>query len=253
MNPSAGWHPDPHDPTQLRWWDGQQWTSATHPGTGIDAEPTAQFSEPTAPPPSPEEKKKTLLIGVATVIGLALVLGLITIFGDDSDDITSASSAQTSSAPTVAPTTTTSSRPAVIPSATLTPRTTTSQTTVDRSIPEPALSATEAGCEEPDASIVQAIEASLNPGLTLEYTAAVSTRVDGIEYTYTSGDVYENGSRHASSVVWITPGFGVMGLSGNSRRVSSLPFVRGIVDANAGDEYGQKVQDCVVALSRGDR
>jgi len=32
------WHPDPQDPTQLRWWDGSQWTehtaSATDPGAG---------------------------------------------------------------------------------------------------------------------------------------------------------------------------------------------------------------------------
>ncbi len=24
--PPAGWFPDPHNPTQLRWWDGTQWT-----------------------------------------------------------------------------------------------------------------------------------------------------------------------------------------------------------------------------------
>ncbi|QOW01430.1 hypothetical protein [Rhodococcus pyridinivorans] len=98
---------------------------------------------------------------------------------------------------------------------------------------------------------MSAIEASLNPGLELINVAAVSTLVDGIEYTYTSGDVYKDGKRSSSSVVWITPGFGVMGLSGNSRDVSDLPFGRGILDANAGDEYGAKVQNCVIGLSRG--
>jgi len=30
-NPPPGWHPDPADPSQLRWWDGSAWTNDTHP------------------------------------------------------------------------------------------------------------------------------------------------------------------------------------------------------------------------------
>src|SRR5690554_5107130 len=30
--PPAGWHPDPHDPSRLRWWDGTEWTAHVHPG-----------------------------------------------------------------------------------------------------------------------------------------------------------------------------------------------------------------------------
>ncbi|MBF8194028.1 DUF2510 domain-containing protein, partial [Nonomuraea sp. K274] len=26
----AGWYPDPYGDPQLRWWDGDQWTDATH-------------------------------------------------------------------------------------------------------------------------------------------------------------------------------------------------------------------------------
>ena len=29
--PPPGWHPDPSNPQQLRWWDGKQWTNNTHP------------------------------------------------------------------------------------------------------------------------------------------------------------------------------------------------------------------------------
>ncbi|MEZ5115258.1 MAG: heavy metal-binding domain-containing protein [Candidatus Nanopelagicales bacterium] len=50
-NPPAGWYPDPHDPTRLRWWDGAQWTDQTQasiseqqPGE-IGAAP-AQYSGP---------------------------------------------------------------------------------------------------------------------------------------------------------------------------------------------------------------
>ena len=31
MATPQGWYPDPNDPTIVRWWDGQQWTSHTHP------------------------------------------------------------------------------------------------------------------------------------------------------------------------------------------------------------------------------
>jgi hypothetical protein len=51
------WHPDPHDPTMLRWWDGNQWTdhrcpppvmpppglqAQTAPITGYQAYPSIQ-------------------------------------------------------------------------------------------------------------------------------------------------------------------------------------------------------------------
>ncbi|WP_449066602.1 DUF2510 domain-containing protein [Planomonospora algeriensis] len=35
----AGWYPDPYGSPQLRWWDGSQWTDATHP---LDAPPAGQ-------------------------------------------------------------------------------------------------------------------------------------------------------------------------------------------------------------------
>lgn len=258
MNP-AGWYPDPRKAGQLRWWDGRQWTSATHPMPQTEAtQPTAAASTTpqgdwTPTDPSPSAKRKRNLIALGAVVVGVVVLAAITTGGGGGDETStaSASSTTTTTQSATATPTTTVRPPAPRTSA---PATTTSRpptNTAPAGAPAPASSATEAGCDEPDPSIVSAIEASLNPGLELVNVAAVSALVDGIEYTYTSGDVYKDGKRSSSSVVWITPGFGVMGLSGNSRDVSDLPFGRGILDANAGDEYGSKVQNCVIALSRG--
>jgi hypothetical protein len=33
--PPPGWHPDPNDPTQWRWWDGEEWTDKRSPRDGV--------------------------------------------------------------------------------------------------------------------------------------------------------------------------------------------------------------------------
>jgi hypothetical protein len=43
----AGWFPDPGNPQNVRWWDGQQWTQYTQP-----AQPVAQPVAPSTPQPT---------------------------------------------------------------------------------------------------------------------------------------------------------------------------------------------------------
>ncbi|WP_315580246.1 DUF2510 domain-containing protein, partial [uncultured Actinomyces sp.] len=43
-NPQAGWYSDPSNPSQLRWWDGTQWTNNTRAAQG-----TTQASVPQRP------------------------------------------------------------------------------------------------------------------------------------------------------------------------------------------------------------
>ena len=50
QSPAQGWYTDPHNASQLRWWDGTAWTDHTHPPAGetaAAAAPAAQ-AEPAA-------------------------------------------------------------------------------------------------------------------------------------------------------------------------------------------------------------
>ncbi|GLX07645.1 hypothetical protein Misp03_45710 [Microbispora sp. NBRC 16548] len=100
----AGWYPDPYGSPLLRWWDGTQWTDATHaPGQEAGAPPQApqqapqqaaqqapQWTQPqwgpqnqTAQLPMPEfgAPRRTAPVwpwivgGIAAVVVLALVIG----------------------------------------------------------------------------------------------------------------------------------------------------------------------------------
>lgn len=97
---SAGWHPDPHDPSQLRYWDGSQWTDhrapAQQPTSAAPMAPTPAFVPPTAAggapvsataPPASKGSKRTALLAVGGVVLLVggCAIGAASASGGDDD------------------------------------------------------------------------------------------------------------------------------------------------------------------------
>lgn len=153
----ASWHPDPDDPSQLRYWDGSQWTDHRSPvgGNPVGPDPTMQMpvGETPAVGTTPGKKTSPLLyigIPIAACVALLLVAGVIgAIAGstDDEGDVLAASGPSTSSteadttepattsAPTTAPPTTTAA-PTTAPPTTA-PPTTAPPTTAAPEVPMP--------------------------------------------------------------------------------------------------------------------
>lgn len=102
----AGWHPDPEGSAQLRWWDGQQWTSAVQPFP-------ANFAQEAGVAPIPDEpkrKKWPLIVGgTAALIVLVGILGAV-ISPDKKTDVASAASGTTTTQSSAAATTTVAPR-----------------------------------------------------------------------------------------------------------------------------------------------
>lgn len=59
----AGWHADPHDPSQERWWDGRVWSEATRPSA--------------AAPTEPPKKKRRIFVWVFLAIQVLFLIWVI--------------------------------------------------------------------------------------------------------------------------------------------------------------------------------
>lgn len=69
MSTQPGWYPEAHNPQQLRWWDGQQWTEHTQPLNYAIATPEQHI--PVLPP---QPKNKKALAVVLSIIGFFVLL-----------------------------------------------------------------------------------------------------------------------------------------------------------------------------------
>lgn len=112
--PGPGWHPDPEGHNQLRYWDGQQWTSATQP---MPAPQTAVTPQPETPAQAKDRKRQLIAIGiiVAAVAGIAIFKSID--FSKDDENTVAEKTTTSAAAPTTTTRTTTTSRPYTAPPA----------------------------------------------------------------------------------------------------------------------------------------
>lgn len=124
MNPPAGWHPDPYDPSIDRYWDGQQWTNQTRPrGSGDPTQVFGAVGQGGNPPAAGGSKRRkwpwALGAGLVGLVALGAAVG-------DEEPKTETSSVVSTTSSSVAPTTTTAKPATTTPRATTPAPTTTS-------------------------------------------------------------------------------------------------------------------------------
>jgi hypothetical protein len=94
--PPAGWHPDPEGSQQLRYWDGQQWTSATQPM------PAAYTPTPETPEQAKNRKRQLLAIAIV-IVGLFVIVGISKLDLGKDDENTAAAETTTAEVATSTP------------------------------------------------------------------------------------------------------------------------------------------------------
>jgi len=80
MTASPGWHPDPTDPSQMRWWDGSQWTAQVFYGTApLQVSPAAMRETHQEQKRINSQKAAASMKTGCIAIGGAIVCGIIAI------------------------------------------------------------------------------------------------------------------------------------------------------------------------------
>lgn len=234
--PPAGWHPDPEGNQQLRYWDGQQWTSATQPM------PDSQTPAPETPDQAKDRKRQLIAIGIiiAAVASIAIFKSI-----DFSSDDTETAAAETT---TTQPTPTTTSRLTTTTTiAATTPRATTSAVPTSTTLPVAAQTSKPlpTTCKVPAQSVIDQIDASfIEADRHLEDVYMVYGRKD---VAYIGANIMDSaGTRVSSADIWAQSDGMLFSLSSDARRRTALPDGRKLLDISAGDEFGSAVSDCIM-------
>lgn len=105
-----------------------------------------------------------------------------------------------------------------------------------------------AGCDPAPADLVDQVNGHLAANGESLIDTFVVTGIDG--YVYVGGNIVEGDTKVSSADVWVAQdGFVLHALSGSAREHTPLADGRNL-GLSAGDEYGQAVQDCVIAAER---
>ncbi|MBM4694341.1 DUF2510 domain-containing protein [Rhodococcus hoagii] len=228
-----GWYPDPENaPRTLRWWDGNQWTSATQTsGTG------QQLTDPT---PQTAPKRKGWKIAGGIVGGLVVLSIIGNMIGGEDDPPESEAVPTTSTA---------------IPLATSAPARTAESSSVVAAPSSGALApavADAAGLSDARcASASPSLIAQIARGLTdNSLTLANGLVIEDGPYTFVGATMLRpDGQMENRSDVWVVLGGKVYASTGGARNETSWPKASSNIDISPGDERVRALDQCVIDVT----
>ncbi|UNQ41313.1 DUF2510 domain-containing protein [Prescottella equi] len=228
-----GWYPDPENaPSTLRWWDGNQWTSATQTGG-----PGQQLTDPT-PQTAPKRKGWKIVGGI---VGGLVVLSIIgNMIGGEDDPAESEAVLTTSTA---------------IPLATSAPARTAESSSVVAAPSSGALAPTvadasglsDARCASASPSLIAQIARGLTDN---SLTLANGLVIEDGPYTFVGATMLRpDGQMENRSDVWVVLGGKVYASTGGARNETSWPKASSNIDISPGDERVQALDQCVIDVT----
>lgn len=90
--PGPGWHPDPHQPGYLRYWDGRAWTSHTSP---LPVAPTTPIAGP--------RRSRSKAVWIVSGVAVLALLGASSLGDDSTPETTTALTADPTEEPAIEP------------------------------------------------------------------------------------------------------------------------------------------------------